>query len=123
MMANVRSAMVYAVGCGIAIGSCDPVRRSSIIGRCGAAILHLVVFNCRSTIAILAWRQHVTRYVHASIDCRVILDGSPIFFGCGSYRGIVDGNVLLFHFCKAMVEGAERFEDRKGAELLLMGSV
>ena len=97
MMTRVRLAMVHTVGCRMAIGSCYSVRRSSATGRCGTAILRLVVFNCRSAIAVLAWGSHVPGYVHAPIAICVILDCSPRLFGSGCRRGIVDGNMLLFH--------------------------
>ncbi len=73
--------MMQAIGRGLAIGSCKPVRRSITIGSCGAAVLHLVVFYCRSSIAILPARRDVRRHVHASIDCRVILYHPPGLFG------------------------------------------
>ena len=40
-------------------------------------------------------------YVHAPIDICVVLDCSPRLFGAGLGRGIVDGNVLVFHVREA----------------------
>ena len=97
MMTRVRLSMVQTVGCRMAIGSYYFVRRSSATGRCGTAILHLVVFNCRSAVAVLARGSHMLGYVHAPIDVGVILDCSLRLFGDDSCRGIVDGNALLFH--------------------------
>ena len=97
MMSSVRLPMVHTVGCRMAIGSCYSVRRSSATGRCGTAILRLVVFTCRSAAAVLAWGSHVLGYVHAPIDICVVLDCSPRLFGAGCRRGIIDGNMLLFH--------------------------
>lgn len=101
------------------IGRRDPVRRSSTIGCCGAAVLDLIVFNCRSLIAILPRRQHVVRYVHASIDCRVILECSLRLFRRRSYRGRVDGDVLLFHLPEEPAGAAQQVEEGKRAELLV----
>ena len=101
MMTSMRLPMVHTVGCRMAIGSCYSIRRSSANGRCGTAILSLVVFNCRSAVAVLAWGSHVLGYVHAPIDICVVLDCSPRLFGAGLGRGIVDGNVLLFHVREA----------------------
>ena len=120
MMTSVRLPMVHTVGCGMAIGGCYSVRRSSATGRCGTAILRLVVFNCRSAVAVLAWGSHVLGYVHAPIGIRVILDCSPRLFGAGFRRGIVDGNVLLFHVREAKAVRVGRYSEREGRELLLM---
>lgn len=105
----------------MAIGSCEPNTRrcSSTIGSSGATFLHLVVFNCRSSIAILPRRQHVLRYVRASIDCCVILDCIPRLFRGRSCKGIVDGNVLFLHRCEGKVRAVEG-EER--ANLLSMNS-
>ena len=103
----------------MAIGSCKPARRSSTTGSRGAALFRLVVFNCRSSIAILSRRQHVLRRVHASIGCRVILECSPRLFEGRRCGRIVDGNVLLLHLCKGKV-GADRVEEGKEAEWALM---
>ena len=109
MMTSMRLPMVHTVGCRMAIGSCYSVRRSSATRRCGTAILRLVVFNCRSAVAVLAWGSHVLGYVHAPIDTCVILDCSPRLFGVGFRRGIVDGNVLLFHVREAKAVRVDRY--------------
>ena len=103
----------------MAIGSRDPVGRWSIIrscrdgiGSCRVGVLHLVVFDCRSSIAILSRRQHVLRYVHASTDCRLIFEG-PLRVFEGGYRGGVDGNVFLLHRYERLAGPAERVEKGK----------
>ena len=120
MMTSVRVPMVHTVGCRMAIGGCYSVRRSSATGRCGTAILRLVVFNRGSAVAVLAWGSHVLGYVRAPIDICVILGYSPRLFGVGFRRGIVDGNVFLFHVCEAKAVRVGRSSKREGTELLLM---
>lgn len=73
-------------------------------------------------MTILPRDQHVLRYGHASIDCRVVLECSPRLFGGGSYRGWirVDGNVLLLYRLLGRGRGAERVDDEQQAGLLLM---
>ena len=120
MMTSVRLPMVHTVGCKMAIGSCYSVRRSSATGRCGTAILRLVVFNCRSAVAVLAWGSHVVGYVHAPMDICVILDRCPRRFGAGYRRGIVDSNMLLFHVRETKAVTVGGISTREGTGLLLM---
>lgn len=110
MMMIVRQPMVYAAGCGMTVGSCEIVKGSRTIGSCWAAGLHLVIFYCGSSIAILPRRHHVFRYVDASMDCRIILRKA--------YRGVVDGSVLL-HLCKGKAWAVEQVEKRKWARFSL----
>ena len=98
MATSVRLSLVYTVGRAMATGSCDFARCLSTTGRWGHTGLHLAVFRCRSPIAILPRRQHVHRYMHASIDCGFTLGDLPRLFGgmsC-SGMGIDDDNVLHF---------------------------
>ena len=121
VMTSVRLPMVYTDGCRIAIGCCYSNRRSSTIRRCGSANLHLVVFNCRSAVAILARGSHVAGYyVHAPVNVAAILDCSLWLFGAGSCRGFVDGKTLLFHACEAKAATVGRVLEVEGAELVLM---
>ena len=120
VMTIVRLPMVYTVGCRVPIGCCYSSRRSSAIGRCGSAIMHLVVFNCRSAVAVLAWGSHVPGYVHSLVNMAVILDRSLRLFAAGSCRGLVDGNAFLFHARKAKAATVGRVWEREGAELVSM---
>ena len=102
MVTSVGMLTVHTVGCRMTIGSCYSIGGSSANGRCGTAILRLVVFNCRSAVTVLAWGSHVLGYMHAPVEVCVILVCSPRLLGAGCGRGIIDGNVLLFHVRETM---------------------
>ena len=87
MQVIVRGPMMHVAG------RCDFVRRSSAIGGRRIAVLHLVVLDCRGSIAILTGRPHVLRYVYASEHMRVILEYSRGLRRGRFCRGIVHGNV------------------------------
>ena len=113
--------MMQTIGCGMTVWGCHSIGRSSAIGGCWVAILHLVVFNCRGSIAILAMGSHVVGYMHAPIDVGVILVYFPRLIGAGTCRGIVDCDPLLFHVGEAAKAGRiGRVGVGAGAELLLM---
>ena len=91
---------------------------------CRVAMLPLVVFNCGSSTAILARRQHMLGYVAASIAMRIISECFQRLFRGKGWRGVVNGNLLLrLHLCEERAwriewVGGWKLEEKRWAELL-----